>query len=126
MGKSSLLNAISPGLCLETGGLSKKTARGRHTTRYSELLTLDDLDAVVVDTPGFSMLECMDIEPEELRRYYGEFCEERCRFDACLHDKEPDCAIKRKVASGEIPGGRYERYIKILRELEERRNRRYD
>ncbi len=126
VGKSTLLNALCPSLSLETGELSKKTARGRHTTRYSELLPLREIDAVVADTPGFSMLECMDLEPEELKTYYREFHGAACRFDTCLHDKEPGCVVKERVVSGQIPAGRYERYIRILHELEERRNKRYD
>ena len=85
VGKSSLLNALSPGLCLETGGLSKKTARGRHTTRFSELLPLPGLGATVIDTPGFSILECLETQPEELKEYYPEFAGSVCRFDGCLH-----------------------------------------
>ena len=63
MGKSSLLNALCPALDLKTGGLSKKTARGKHTTRHSELMYIKELDAAVIDTPGFSILEVMEIEP---------------------------------------------------------------
>lgn len=127
VGKSSLVNALSPGLELETGGLSKKTARGRHTTRHSELLQLKELRAVVVDTPGFSVLECLALEPEELKNYYPEFGGISCRFGGrCLHDHEPECGVKRAVEAGEVSRERYERYLLILQELTERRNRKYD
>ena len=127
VGKSTLLNAISPALKLETGEMSRKTARGRHTTRHSELLLLPELEAVVADTPGFSILECMEIEPEELRMYYPEFIllQGQCRFDGCLHVREPQCCVKQAVEEGKISDGRYERYLKLLQELIERRENRY-
>ena len=126
VGKSSLLNAIFPRLGLETGALSRKTARGRHTTRHSELLYLEELDAIVADTPGFSILEVMDLEPEELRDYYPEFYGVQCRFDSCLHYKEPECEVQKSVREGRIAPGRYDGYLKLLEELFERRENRYD
>ncbi|MGI6664101.1 MAG: ribosome small subunit-dependent GTPase A [Christensenellaceae bacterium] len=125
VGKSSLLNALEPSLLLETGGLTRKTGRGRHTTRHSEFILLEKMNVMVVDTPGFSILEAIDIEPEELRDYYPEFAEATCRFDMCTHDKEPECGVKNLVEAGEIPLPRYERYIKILHELIERRDTKY-
>lgn len=127
VGKSTLLNAIAPGLSLQTGELSRKTARGRHTTRHSELLLLPELDAIVADTPGFSILECMEMEPEELKDYYPEFLPfaGECRFDGCLHDREPQCRVKQAVAEGEVSAARYARYQKLLQELTERRENRY-
>ena len=126
VGKSSLINALSPGLELETGGLSKKTDRGRHTTRHSELLYLAELDAVAVDTPGFSILECADMAPEELSRAYREFDGVRCRFGGCLHQNEPDCGVKERVAQDIVPQGGYDRYLELLQELQKRRERQYD
>lgn len=127
VGKSTLLNAIAPGLSLQTGELSRKTARGRHTTRHSELLLLPELEAIVADTPGFSILECMEMEPEELKDYYPEFLPfaGECRFDGCLHDREPQCRVKQAVAEGEVSAARYARYQKLLQELTERRENRY-
>ena len=127
VGKSTLLNALSPSLCLLTGELSEKTKRGKHTTRHSELLLLPDLDAIVADTPGFSMLKCIDIQPEELRSYYPEFAgfEKKCRFDGCTHHKEPQCGVKEAVEAGLISRQRYMRYLKLLQELMERRQNRY-
>ena len=126
VGKSSLLNAISPGISLETGGLSKKTDRGRHTTRHAELYDLKVIDGVAVDTPGFSILECAELEPEELTRAYREFDGAGCRFSGCLHWNEPDCGVKERVEQQTIPKGRYERYLELLQELRKRRERQYD
>ena len=126
VGKSSIVNAIVPDLNLQTGGLSKKTDRGRHTTRHSELIYVPNLDATVIDTPGFSILECVDIEPNELSKYYSEFAWQQCRFSECLHDKEPDCAVKRQLENGEISEKRYERYKTILYDLKRRKETMYD
>jgi len=127
VGKSSILNALCPALDLKTGGLSKKTARGRHTTRHSELMYIKELDAAVIDTPGFSILEVMDIEPEELKDLYPEFMDVQCRYGGrCLHDREPECGAKARLKKGEISAGRYERYLLLLQELKERKDKKYD
>lgn len=128
VGKSSLLNALFPRLSLETGGLSRKVDRGRHTTRHAELIVLDDFSGTVVDTPGFSFLEPESIEPEELGALYSDFEDHasRCRFNGCLHDKEPDCGVKEAVLKGMISEGRYQRYLTILEELQEMKEKRYD
>lgn len=126
VGKSSIVNALSPGIKMDVGGLSKKTDRGKHTTRHSELLYIKEYNATVIDTPGFSILECIDIQPEELTQYYGEFKWQECRFVQCLHDKEPDCAVKKQLERGEIPPERYDRYKNILYKLKERKENMYD
>lgn len=127
VGKSSLLNAMSSGqFSLQTGELSKKTERGRHTTRHSELFFLNEVDGFVVDTPGFSVLECMDIDETELSLYYPDFPTASCKYPGCLHWKEPDCAVKHAVASGTLSSARYDRYLTILMELMERRKHQYD
>lgn len=128
VGKSSILNALFPGLSLETGGLSKKTDRGRHTTRHTELLLMEDIAGMAVDTPGFSFLENANLAPEQLSLYYDDMHPfiEGCRFTSCLHDKEPQCGVKDAVASGHISEGRYQRYLTILKELQEKRLREYD
>lgn len=128
VGKSSLLNALLPELHLETGGLAKKTARGRHTTRHAELIPIPELKAVVVDTPGFSILEAMELEPAELGRYYPEFIPflDGCRFRECLHDAEPECGVKQALEKGEIHPKRYGRYLELLNQLKERKAKRYD
>ena len=127
VGKSSLLNAVSPGLGLETGGLSKKTARGKHTTRHSELIYIPELDAMVTDTPGFSILELMELEPEQLKDFYPEFKGADCRFAGkCLHYREPECGVLGKLDKNMISKDRYDRYIELLLYLKERKERKYD
>lgn len=119
VGKSSLLNLIQPDLKLETGGVSKKTKRGRHTTRHVELLELD-IGGYVLDTPGFSALDLSFIKKEEeLRNYFNEMKDLNylCRFDSCLHNKEPNCEVKTRVKTGKISKSRYENYLKFLNEL---------
>lgn len=126
VGKSSLLNALL-GLRLKTGELSQKTERGRHTTRHAELLQTPN-GGLIADTPGFSMLETVPLEPEEIPKFYPDF-EERslgCRFLGCMHISEPDCAVKEAVAEGVINRERYERYVKIVNEATEARRHKYD
>lgn len=126
VGKSSLINALL-GLDLETGELSKKTERGRHTTRHAELIPTPS-GGLLADTPGFSMLESIPAEPEEIPLMYPEFAEYNgcCRFIGCMHISEPDCAVKAAVAEGRINGERYARYVKIAKESIEARRHRYD
>ncbi len=124
-GKSSLLNAINPLLKLETGDISNKSKRGKHTTRHVELLNLKE-ESYVLDTPGFSSLHLDFIEEEvELREYFREINKigKECRFISCLHDKEPDCAVKNNVETGNIDKDRYDNYLLLLKEIKS--NRRY-
>lgn len=128
VGKSSLLNALSHGFDFETGSVSEKTGRGRHTTRAVELRELDsDSNSFVMDTPGFSLLSLEDLPPEELSQHYMEMqaLKGQCRFDNCLHVKEPGCAVKQAVDEGEISIGRYQRYLKILEELQSEWDNKY-
>ncbi len=127
-GKSSLLNALFAGLSLETGGLSKKVDRGRHTTRHAELMVLQGFSGTVVDTPGFSFLEANDIQPSELCALCDDLSiySHQCRFISCLHDKEPQCSVKAAVADGLISKDRYQRYLTILNELQEAKENKYD
>lgn len=120
VGKSSLANCLG-GFEMETGGLSKKTRRGKHTTRHVELLTGDD-GVMIFDTPGFTSFEVLEMQPEELRLYYPEFedYEDECRFTSCMHISEPDCGVKAALERGEISEGRYSSYIKIYNELKEK------
>ncbi|MBR1408841.1 MAG: ribosome small subunit-dependent GTPase A [Clostridia bacterium] len=125
VGKTSLLNALF-GLAMETGGLSEKTERGRHTTRKAELMTFGD--ALVMDTPGFSLLELEDdLPPEEIADQYEEYAalSEGCRFQPCLHDREPGCAVRRAVEEGRLSPQRWERYRKLLAEAKEKQKGRY-
>lgn len=126
VGKSSLLNALIPGLALETGGLSRKTDRGRHTTRHAELLPFGA--GALLDTPGFSLYAPEEMEQDALDACYPEFgsLPGQCRFAACMHVSEPDCAVKKMVGSGGMSRARYERYVQLAREFEQRRKHRYD
>jgi len=121
VGKTSLINALDASLSLETGGLSKKTGRGRHTTRQAELLYLPEVNAYIVDTPGFSMFETGGIQKEEVPGYYREFAPYagECKFAGCMHISEPGCMVKAAVERGEIDEGRYRRYVKIVSEMKQ-------
>ncbi len=127
-GKSSILNALFLGLNLKTGGMSKKTDRGKHTTRHAELLLLDDFSGTVVDTPGFSLFDTADITEQQLCQYYDDIMPYagECKFSSCLHDNEPQCGVKEAVSQGEISKTRYQRYLQILKEVKEKRERKYD
>ena len=125
VGKSSLLNALF-GLSLETGGLSRKTERGRHTTRRAEMMALGGM--FVLDTPGFSLLELEDaIEPEAFAQLYPEYnaLAGACRFQPCLHDREPGCAVHAAVDRGELSAARWARYRELLGEVREKWKGRY-
>lgn len=117
VGKSSLLNAIEPGLSLQTGHVSEKIKRGRHTTRVAELLPF--AGGYIVDTPGFSSMELDGIGEQLLPSYFPEFRPYlgHCRFSPCSHSHEPDCAVKEAVAAGNIPQERYDAYLSILEEI---------
>lgn len=124
VGKSSLLNTVQSNILLQTGEVSYKTERGKHTTRHVELIALNQ-KGWVVDTPGFSTLKIDFIEEDHLADYFPEFANhsEDCRFSSCIHEREPDCGIKKAVASGEINQSRYDSYLQLLDEIRE--NRRY-
>ena len=125
VGKSSLLNALF-GLELETGGLSRKTERGRHTTRRAEMMALDGM--LVLDTPGFSLLELEDvIEPQAFAELYPEYNElaGECRFQPCMHDREPGCAVHAAVDDGRLSAVRWARYRQLLSEAKEKWKGRY-
>lgn len=122
VGKSSIIKAINPGADVETGEISRKLARGKHTTRHSEIIRIDD-DTFIMDTPGFSSLY-VDIEhEEELKDYFPEFVDfaPECRFNGCVHINEPDCAVKAAVASGKISDIRYKSYMAIYEEIKAKR-----
>lgn len=125
VGKSSLLNRLF-GLELETGGLSRKTERGRHTTRRAEMMALDGM--FVLDTPGFSLLELEEtVEPEAFAQMYPEYnaLAGECRFQPCLHDREPGCAVHAAVDRGLLSPERWARYRELLGEVREKWKGRY-
>ena len=111
VGKSTLLNALIPEAAMETGELSARLGRGRHTTRHSEIFFLEE-NSFLLDTPGFTSLDVPPVEEEELELYFPEFAPYRgqCRFPDCRHLKEPDCAVKRAVEEGHIAPTRYASY----------------
>lgn len=126
VGKSTLLNALEPGLRLRTGEVSPRIGRGRHTTRHTELLRLR-LGGWVCDTPGFSRLDVTHIPKRELGRCFRDFRPylAACRFDDCLHRAEPGCAVKEAVEAGEIARARYRSYLLLLDEIETWERNRY-
>ena len=122
VGKSSLINLLLGENAMEIGGLSAKIDRGKHTTRHSELLQFDR-NSYIFDTPGFSSLEVMGVEKEELAGYYEEFgaYEKFCRYGGCSHVTEPICGIKQAVEEGKISSVRYENYCQLYAELKARK-----
>ena len=126
VGKSSIVNLLTEGHSMETGEVSEKIGRGKHTTRHSELLYLGE-DTYIMDTPGFSSLFVPKVEPVDLYTLFPEFIEpaSNCRFTGCAHHKEPDCGVKTAVESGEIAASRYENYLQIYSEMVEQQNNRY-
>ena len=122
VGKSSLINCLQENVNMETGSISRKIERGKHTTRHSELIPIDE-DSYIMDTPGFSSLYVNDFEKEELKYYFPEFSpyEGKCRFNGCDHIHEPGCAVKEAVESGAIHKIRYEDYTEMYRELKEKK-----
>ena len=122
VGKSSLMNQLNPQLEVQTGAVSEKIKRGRHTTRHSEIFYLGE-DTYLMDTPGFTSLYVKDVEADELKYYYSEFepYEGKCRFNGCAHVHEPDCAVKTAVGEGIIHKLRYDSYINLYEELKSQR-----
>ncbi|MCR4740427.1 MAG: ribosome small subunit-dependent GTPase A [Lachnospiraceae bacterium] len=117
VGKSSLINCLLQDDSLKTGEISKKTERGKHTTRHSEIIPVSE-NAFIMDTPGFSSFDVYDIGPEDAALYYREFdMRESCRFVPCSHTHEPGCLIKEAVEKGQISRIRYENYLAIYNEL---------
>lgn len=136
VGKSSLINLLSPEADMETGGISRKIDRGKHTTRHSELFCvarhttersgesfLAAESSFIMDTPGFSSFYINDMEKEELKYCFREFLpyEGKCRFQVCSHIHEPDCAVKQAVAGGKIHKIRYENYVDFYQEIQEKK-----
>ena len=122
VGKSSLINLLAPEANMETGAISEKIERGRHTTRHAQLICIQE-ETYIVDTPGFSSLSVDGFEKETLGTYFPEFAkyEDQCRFAGCSHISEPDCAVKEALAEGRISRIRYEDYLEIYNELKDRR-----
>ena len=122
VGKSSLTNRIQPEASMETGGISRKIERGKHTTRHSELFFVEK-DTYMMDTPGFSSMYTPEIEASELKEFFPEFAEfeDECRFLGCVHIGERVCGVKEAVKEGKISLSRYENYRLIYEELKQKR-----
>ena len=122
VGKSSIINELQSGIQMETGSISTKIERGKHTTRHSELIAMEE-NTYILDTPGFSSLGLFELEKEDLQQYYPEFAkhEKYCRFGGCAHISEPVCGVKDAVENGEIDKLRYENYKLLYEELKERK-----
>jgi len=119
VGKSSLLNAIEPGLKLREGDLSQQLVRGKHTTTYTELLGIGET-GLIADTPGFAFLDLKDFDSENIRFLMPDLIDysSMCSFENCSHIAEPGCAVKEAVEEGKILMSRYENYLKILDEID--------
>ena len=122
VGKSSLINLLQNQVQMETGTISRKIERGKHTTRHSELIAVD-ADSYIMDTPGFSSLYVNDFEKEELKYYFRVFAsyEGQCRFQGCDHVHEPGCAVKEALEEGKIHPIRYKNYLEMYTELKEKK-----
>ena len=122
VGKSSIINELYPKANMETGELSEKIKRGKHTTRHSELFCIAK-HTFLMDTPGFSSMFVSDIEKDDLKNYFPEFdsFEEGCKFTGCVHLNEPKCGVKEALALGKISTLRYENYKLLYEELKNKK-----
>ena len=118
VGKSSIINLLNPKANMETGSISRKIERGKHTTRHSELIYIGE-DTYLMDTPGFSSLFLENIEKEDLKYYFPEFTpyENTCKFNGCCHIHEPGCEVKKALEEGKISKMRYDDYCMFYEEL---------
>lgn len=123
VGKSTTLNAIDSSLELITGEVSEKIGRGRHTTRFAQLLPL--AGGYVADTPGFGNINLEELDFGTLPQDFREFVplSARCRFNTCTHTHEPDCAVKAAVEAGEIAQSRYDSYLTMAAEIKNKKER---
>ena len=122
VGKSTLINRLQPDTQMETGSISQKIERGKHTTRHSQLIPISE-DTYILDTPGFSSLSIFDMEKEALEAYYEEFrpLTGGCKFTGCSHIHEPVCGVKEGLKTGKVSMERYENYKLIYQELAQKK-----
>ena len=122
VGKSTILNHLHPEANMETGAVSQKTRRGKHTTRHVEIFQLEG-GGMIYDTPGFTSFEILEAEEDNLASFYPEMDQLRgqCRYDDCRHVSEPECAVREAVQNGEIHKKRYDSYLANLEEIRTRR-----
>ncbi len=120
VGKSTIINCLQPSANMQTGSISEKIERGKHTTRHSEIIALGE-ETYIMDTPGFTSLNITEIEKEKLYMYYPEFIQygQQCRFRGCAHISEPGCKVKEAVEKGLISRQRYDNYKILYEELKE-------
>ena len=125
-GKSTLLNRLQSRYTVETGDISEKTKRGKHTTRHAELFETE-FGALIFDTPGFTSFDILDAEEDELHYLYPEMADliGGCRYDNCRHIKEPGCCIREAVSQGKIHESRYRSYVNQYKEILERKKHQY-
>jgi ribosome biogenesis GTPase len=122
VGKSTLINAISPGLNLKTAAISEQHRQGQHTTTFAEMFAIaTEPESYIIDTPGIKGFGVVDFEPHEVGDYFKEFfaVKHLCKFNNCLHVNEPKCAVKDALDKGEIAQSRYRSYLQILAGEEE-------
>lgn len=115
VGKSTLMNAVQPGLNLRTEAISRITGKGMHTTTFAEMHPLH-FGGNVIDTPGIREFGIMDFKPEEISHYFVEFRDliPQCKFNNCLHENEPGCAVKQAYLEGKISEERFTNYLNIM------------
>jgi ribosome biogenesis GTPase len=120
VGKSSIINKLYPKAEMETGSISQKIKRGRHTTRHSELFKISG-DTFIMDTPGFTSMRLPEMDKEQLRFYFPEFAahEGECKFQGCVHINEPDCKVKEELEKQRISASRYENYLQMYDEMKQ-------
>ncbi|MCI8609223.1 MAG: ribosome small subunit-dependent GTPase A [Firmicutes bacterium] len=122
VGKSTLLNQLHPTANMETGAISEKTRRGKHTTRHVEIFQVEG-GGMIFDTPGFTSFEILEAEEDNLTSFYPEMeaLRGQCRYDDCRHKAEPDCAVREAAETGRIHPLRYRSYLANLEEIQNRR-----
>lgn len=122
VGKSTILNHLHPEANMETGAISQKTSRGRHTTRHVEIFQLQN-GGMIYDTPGFTSFEILEAEEDNLAGFYPEMdvLRGQCRYDDCRHGSEPDCAVRSAAEAGRIHPKRYASYLANLEEIRSRK-----
>lgn len=121
VGKSTILNALEPKVDVETGKISEKTKRGKHTTRHVEIFDTT-FGAMIFDTPGFTSFEVLEADEEELAHFYPEMQDYlgQCKYDNCRHIKEPQCSVREAVTEGKISKSRYNSYVEQIKEIREK------
>lgn len=122
VGKSSILNKVTESDYFQTGEVSQKVDRGKHTTRHTELVALKD-GGYIIDTPGFGTLDISELNPENCAELFAEFhkYEDMCRFGDCSHTAEPGCEILKALENGEISKSRHESYVRLLNEVKNKK-----